>query len=240
MDPDCISWCNLHKFGWFSRHWLSSSSSPTSAASSQTSITENFVSIKSTPLSVSTFRHQDPGATQASTIHEHAFSSTVVGPSSTVITTTSAPQSTSSVPDSQTLGGDIETYLSAHNKLRAQHGANPLTWNEELASKAQQWANDCHWGHSGGTLGSFGENLAAGTGSTFDIASAVKAWTDEVDQYDPNNPVPSHFTQVVWKSTSEVGCAMQSCHDLLGTGTGVARYYVCEYSSPGNVIGHFA
>jgi hypothetical protein len=115
--------------------------------------------------------------------------------------------------------------------VRAQHGAAPLTWSDELASKAQQWANGCVFEHSGGTLGPFGgtiswclvpvyfnqsrfaENLAAGTGSSYDIAAAVKSWTDEVckcrntirqiiclssktAQYDPNNPVPSHFTQV--------------------------------------------
>lgn len=30
-------------------------------------------------------------------------------------------------------------------------------------------------------------------------------------QYDPNNPEASHFTQVVWKATTQVGCAFTSC-----------------------------
>lgn len=94
---------------------------------------------------------------------------------------------------------DISQYLSAHNTIRAQHGAAPLTWSDELASKAQEWANKCVFQHSGGTLGPFGgkravtmlqilsnaephfvENLAAGTGSSYGIAAAVKSWTDEV------------------------------------------------------------
>jgi len=130
--------------------------------------------------------------------------------------------------------------LSAHNTIRAQHGASDLTWSDELASKAQQWANGCVFQHSGGTLGPFGENLAAGTGSSYDIATAVKSWTDEVSEYDANNPQPSHFTQVVWKASTQVGCALQMCSGIFAASFGQASYYVCEYSPQGNVIGEFA
>ncbi|KAG8732396.1 hypothetical protein FRC11_013976 [Ceratobasidium sp. 423] len=81
-------------------------------------------------------------------------------------------------------------YLNAHNSFRAQHGADPLTWSAELEAKAQNWANGCKFEH-----GSTGENLAVGTGD-FSATAAVKLWTDEIDEYDPNNPQPSHFTQV--------------------------------------------
>ena len=64
--------------------------------------------------------------------------------------------------------------------MRAQHGAADLTWSDDLAASAQTWANNCVFKHSGGTLGPFGENLAAGTGSSYGIASAVKSWTHEV------------------------------------------------------------
>lgn len=40
-------------------------------------------------------------------------------------------------------------------------------------------------------------------------------------QYNPNNPVPSHFTQVVWKATTEVGCAVQSCSGIFAASFGV-------------------
>ncbi|ESK98377.1 hypothetical protein Moror_127 [Moniliophthora roreri MCA 2997] len=135
--------------------------------------------------------------------------------------------------------GDIEQYLEAHNSVRAQHGAQPLTWSDEAASKAQQWANNCKFEHSGGSLGSFGENLAAGTSDSYTIARAVKGWTDEVSDYDPNNPKASHFTQVVWKATTQVGCALVLC-DGIFEGFGKARYYVCEYTPQGNVGGQFA
>ena len=60
-----------------------------------------------------------------------------------------------------------------------------------------------------------------------------------VAQYNPNNPQPSHFTQVVWKSTKTVGCAVQTCNGIFDPTYGPAKYYVCEYSPAGNVLGQF-
>ncbi|TDL28682.1 PR-1-like protein [Rickenella mellea] len=151
-----------------------------------------------------------------------------------------APPPADSGSNGGTSDSDINAYLTAHNTIRAQHGASPLTWSNNAAAKAQQWANGCVFKHSGGTLGPFGENLAAGTGSAYGIAAAVKSWTDEVSQYDPNNPEPSHFTQVVWKGSTQVGCAVQSCDGIFAASFGKAKFFVCEYSPQGNVIGEFA
>ncbi|CAL1695992.1 unnamed protein product [Somion occarium] len=135
---------------------------------------------------------------------------------------------------------DIQQYLSAHNSVRAQHGASPLTWSDDAAAKAQTWANGCVFEHSGGSLGPLGENLSAGTAASFGISEAIKTWTDEVSEYDPNNPQPSHFTQVVWKATTQVGCAVQSCDGIFASSFGKAKFFVCEYSPQGNFIGAFA
>ncbi|KAJ6491396.1 CAP domain-containing protein [Mycena vitilis] len=154
---------------------------------------------------------------------------------------------------SRASNADVQVYLQTHNTIRSQHNAVPVTWSNDAAQKAQQWADECKNVHSGGALGPLGENLAAGTGE-FTIETAVKAWTDEVctlisrstpasskpqtAKYDTNNPHPSHFTQVVWKATTEIGCAVQTCNGIFA-GFGAAQYYVCEYSVQGNVIGHF-
>ncbi|KAJ7478391.1 PR-1 protein [Mycena latifolia] len=122
-------------------------------------------------------------------------------------------------------------YLQAHNSIRSQHGAAPLKWSNAAAAKAQQWADLCKFEHSGGKLGPLGENLAAGTGKDFTIAQGVKSWTDEVSEYDPNNPQPSHFTQVVWKASTQLGCAVQTCNGIFPAKFG---YFV-----QGNVIGEF-
>jgi len=51
---------------------------------------------------------------------------------------------------------DIQAFLRAHNNFRAKHHASPLAWDGLLASKAQQWASNCQFKHSGGKLGRFG------------------------------------------------------------------------------------
>ncbi|KAI0249580.1 CAP domain-containing protein [Lactifluus subvellereus] len=128
---------------------------------------------------------------------------------------------------------DIAAYLSAHNDIRNQHGAAPLAWSEELSGIAKQWADKCVFKHSNG---SYGENIAAGTGD-FTIADAIKSWTDGASAHDPNKPKYSHFMQVVRNLTTEVGCAVQSCH---GTSGLLGNFYVCEYNTLGNVIGELA
>jgi pathogenesis-related protein 1 len=76
---------------------------------------------------------------------------------------------------------DQRAYLKAHNSVRAQHGAAPLVWNQTLSDAGASWAKRCEFKHSGGILGPFGENLAAGTRETPE--GAVKSWTDEVSAY---------------------------------------------------------
>ncbi|KAF9458191.1 CAP domain-containing protein [Collybia nuda] len=139
-----------------------------------------------------------------------------------------------------TPSNDIQAYLVGHNTARSRHGAVDLVWSDNLAAKAQQWANGCQFKHSGGSLGAFGENLAAGTGSSYGISTAIKSWTDEVGRYNPSNPQASHFTQVVWKATTQVGCALQSCDGIFDPSFGKAKFFVCEYSPAGNVNGQFA
>lgn len=71
------------------------------------------------------------------------------------------------------------------------------------------------------------------------MTSAVDAWGNERDLYTFDPPegfseATGHFTQLVWKETTSVGCASYQCD---GKG-GVSGYFVvCEYWPSGNVIG---
>ena len=79
-----------------------------------------------------------------------------VTPAAAAKSTPAAAPPAQSSNSGSTSNDDISQYLSAHNTVRAQHGAVALTWNDEAASKAQQWANGCVFQHSGGSLGPYG------------------------------------------------------------------------------------
>jgi uncharacterized protein YkwD len=134
--------------------------------------------------------------------------------------------------------GPMATLLDAHNKHRAQHCAPPLEWSNDVAAIAQKWAEhlaqkSCKLEHSQGDLG---ENLAAGTRGVMTASRAVEIWYDEHKKYNYASGGFSmqtgHFTQVVWKDTTKVGCGMASCADV--------DVWVCNYDPPGNVEGQYA
>ncbi|KAK0479585.1 CAP domain-containing protein [Armillaria novae-zelandiae] len=66
-------------------------------------------------------------------------------------------------------------------------------------------------------------------------SASVSAWGDEGKQYSCSNPgfssATGHFTQLVWKSTTKVGCGRVNCNGSNGT---PGWYLTCEYSPAGN------
>jgi pathogenesis-related protein 1 len=127
--------------------------------------------------------------------------------------------------------------LDAHNELRAQHCAAPLTWSAEVAKSAQKWADDlaardCAFEHS---KTSYGENLAAGTEGALLPDGAVRMWYDEIKKYDfakgKFSMATGHFTQVVWQGSRSLGCGISKCKGM--------QIFVCQYDPPGNVQGEF-
>jgi len=137
-----------------------------------------------------------------------------------------------------------DAYLSAHNNVRAAHGASPLNWDNKFAQKAAQWANACQLRLTNGVLNDspYGELQVAASG-TFSIQDAINTFVEDKSSYNPDHPVPNHFTQVVWKATTHVGCAVSTCKGLLEQTNGTTKnhldgtYYVCLYNPPGNVVG---
>ncbi|KAH8922593.1 PR-1-like protein [Atractiella rhizophila] len=128
-----------------------------------------------------------------------------------------------------------QSALDRHNFWRGHYQANNVTWSTTLESAAQTWVNRCVFEHGGGVAGGYGENLAAGYG---DITAAIDDWVNgdgEAPAYDPSNPQASHFTQVVWKATTQIGCAVKQCDSLAVFDGAAAPLYDCLYSPPGNV-----
>jgi len=227
---DCVSKCR-QKFGLWPSSSTPSNVLPTPAVDADP------YNLTTTTVTSSTYNPNASGVPPSDGGNDQLIQQTSTPsptPTPTPSPTSSTPSSTPSTPSSSS--GDVSTWLSAHNVVRAQHGANPLSWSDDLAAKAQQWANGCVFQHSGGSLGPYGENLAAGTGD-YTSQDAVNDWVSEASQYDPNNPVASHFTQVVWKSTTQLGCAVATCSGIFPESYGAAQYYVCEYDPAGNIEG---
>lgn len=120
--------------------------------------------------------------------------------------------------------------LATHNKLRKLHDAPTMQWDNELALYAEKYASKCEFKHS---HGEYGENLAAGYPSA---AAAINGWYTEKKDYSYQQAKFSsrtgHFTQLVWKSSTKLGCAIVKCDGKNGT---PGDYLVCEYNPPGNI-----
>ncbi|KAH6671087.1 CAP domain-containing protein [Halenospora varia] len=131
--------------------------------------------------------------------------------------------------DDKTFKNDM---LVAHNFYRAQHGAAALVWNDTSAKYAADWAKGCVFEHSGGPTG---ENLVAGASNA---TTSINVWGLERTSYNWNKPgfqeATGHFTQLVWKNTTTVGCGRTSCQ---GKNKTPGWYVVCEYFPAGNVVG---
>jgi hypothetical protein len=163
-------------------------------------------------------------------------------------------------PDTASGGNDgglcanASDWLTPMNQARAavNAGETPLVCDPIAAQVALNYANMCNFAHNmnrdsdyaalGGT-GQLGEDIAAGPGLT--AAQAVNLWVGEQQYYDhatntcsaPANQSCGHYTQVVWKTTTAVGCALVLCTMNSPTGGGNWEYAVCDFSPPGNYVG---
>jgi len=131
--------------------------------------------------------------------------------------------------------------LDRHNAYRCMHKAAPMRWDDKIAQNAQSWATKMkgRMKHSPGHTRSnvngirhLGENLAWGSMG----GKAVDMWYDEIDCTNPRGKVTyfnegscktGHYTQVVWKSSTKLGCGVYD------------KLTVCQYGPGGNFRGQF-
>lgn len=136
----------------------------------------------------------------------------------------------------------ISAILEHHSSFRSALQLPALSWSPELASEALAWARhlaDIDKGqHDQDIIGKEGENLWWGTANAFSFGEMVDAWGAEKKSFREGlfpdcrvnrSAVVGHYTQMVWRNTQAVGCAL--------VGNGRNDYFVCRYSPVGNVIG---
>lgn len=125
--------------------------------------------------------------------------------------------------------------LAAHNAVRSKVGVPPLAWSDELARAAQQWADrliaEKRFDHR--PKSKFGENMFEMRGAQATAAKVAERWAAEASNFDLKSNkckgVCGHYTQMVWRDTKEVGCAVSR--------GGGREVWVCEYAPPGNYVG---
>ncbi len=168
----------------------------------------------------------------------------------TICCSKDSTQTNSSISLSQE---DISNALEVHNKARADVGVEKLEWSNSLSVDAQKWADnlaekDKMFHSSNESRLNQGENLYYSFSSQNGEAKfsnspakdASTAWYNEINDYKysaigstANESVMiGHYTQMVWKSTTQVGIA-------LARSSSGKEYIVARYSPPGNYFGEY-
>ncbi|EFJ53247.1 hypothetical protein VOLCADRAFT_86343 [Volvox carteri f. nagariensis] len=118
---------------------------------------------------------------------------------------------------------DVQGTLDSTNFYRYVHRAPPLQWSSSLAQGAQDYADElaargCALDHS--VNQAFGENLMqviSYPAPDIGCMEAVDGWYSEVQYYDFTTPKPfevnwprriGHFSQLVWRASSALGCGV--------------------------------
>jgi hypothetical protein len=124
-----------------------------------------------------------------------------------------------------------------------------------MADIARQIAETCVYGHvTNINGGGYGQNIGAGYPATpLGMGSFITEglYNGEVNSYVYFGMEPDlstfgewgHFTQIVWKSSSSVGCYTADCSatGLVNAGPPIPPYFtVCNYEPAGNFVGSFA
>jgi len=137
---------------------------------------------------------------------------------------------------------EMKGMLEAHNECREGLNLPPLAWSKKLAKKSLKWAkklkrkNGCLDNHSPKEYReNIGENIAWSKGYLMSPREVAELWISEQEYFDFNKRICKtdvdscgHYTQIIWRDTKKVGCAMVQCGD--------EQVWVCQYEPAGNVL----
>ncbi len=134
-----------------------------------------------------------------------------------------------------------------HNKARTEVDVGPVKWSPTVAKFAQEWADEvartgnvAHRPEEGDWKQKYGENW--GSGDNYGVLMAAGDWYKEIQFYTRGTPIPEdfasfkagHYTQMVWKDTTEIGAGKAVIQEGDSKGKLVI---VCNYNPRGNITG---
>ncbi|RSH80391.1 uncharacterized protein EHS24_008967 [Apiotrichum porosum] len=134
--------------------------------------------------------------------------------------------------------------VSYYNQWRKEFGAGEVVWNATLAQDSADHTKACNMSHQGD------DNLAwmwaSGTAPDFAVSGNLDGWASEWKDYPFDNPAAnaySHFTEMVWKGTTQIGCSWNvDCDPTkgdLGDAMHSMVYFTCKHFVAGNMLGAF-
>lgn len=155
-----------------------------------------------------------------------------------------APSPTRATESPAPRGADpLAGIVEAHNEVRRSARPVPsptlvpLVEAPELIAAARQWAKSCSFRHAETASG---ENLYAATQPP-SAHEVVASWAAEAADYDLQTGrcrgTCGHYTQIVWRATRRVGCALERCTRSGPFGNRPWWLVVCRYEPAGNWAG---
>jgi pathogenesis-related protein 1 len=151
--------------------------------------------------------------------------------------------------------GDKRELLDIHNRAREEVGVKNIFYSASLEKRAQEYADKLalsgKFEHdptnkTNDLKTSVGENLYASTDPNVTFKEAALAWEGEKSYYHygkidedgtcDKNKKCGHYTQMIWKYTTKVGCA--KARYIKGSYSGGA-VIVCKYQPVGNIVGNY-
>ncbi|CAH1173570.1 unnamed protein product [Phaedon cochleariae] len=161
---------------------------------------------------------------------------------------------------------DIHNYLRnkvalGHEKRGEQPSAanmNAMSYDRELEFIAQCWANACKGNplvhdvcRRSHKFEYVGQNLGSvsSTSPNIDLVKSLKelilGWYDEVADYNstwiddtrPREKEIGHYTQLIWASTTTIGCAVSYYSTVIDEENWYVLLLVCDYGPGGNYLG---
>jgi uncharacterized protein YkwD len=187
---------------------------------------------------------------QVYTINQDGGVPGAAGPSTTGPVPAPAPVPAPGVPAGST-GSKLtpqqaQQMVNYHDAKRAEVGCGKVTWSPIIAQFAQQRADTIartkKFAHLPQGQNPYGENLAQGGGGAYTVINACEGWYAERSKMPRNartmtvnlfNQGVGHYTQMVWKGSTQIGAGIAQYQQGGITWTVV----VCCYNPPGNVIG---
>uniref|UniRef100_A0A5K3F7T4 SCP domain-containing protein n=1 Tax=Mesocestoides corti TaxID=53468 RepID=A0A5K3F7T4_MESCO len=152
----------------------------------------------------------------------------------------------SQAPSQEERNGILEFHTKAREKVNpTASNMRMMSYSEELEKLAIDWVARCEMKHPDDSqfpaYKGIGQNLAMMAGLTPTLAQMAQGWYNEIVNYtyadNSCKHICGHYTQMVWATSSELGCAKKQCDSSFPSSPKPVYVMACQYKPAGNMNG---